>query len=73
VPDTESSSLAKQQNVFRHSYRALSQTELADIEDIKDLAAQMWDLIDALGNTREFSVAKTKLEEVVFWAVKGIT
>lgn len=30
-------------------------------------------MIEGLGNSRELSLAKTKIEEAVMWAVKHIT
>jgi hypothetical protein len=28
---------------------------------------------DSLGHSRELSIAKTKMEEAIMWAVKGVT
>lgn len=49
-------------NVMRHEYRALSENEL-----------QFHQLCDSMGQSRELSLAKTKIEEAVMWAVKHLT
>lgn len=59
---------------FRPQYRQLSDMEKADIDDIKREAAMLEATIDAaLTDCRERSIALTKLEEAVMWAVKGIS
>jgi hypothetical protein len=61
-------------NTMRHQYRVLNDDEKEAMLWIKDQAQTMMDFIDA--NTpkgREASLAKTRLEEAVMWAVKGIT
>lgn len=60
-------------NTMRHAYRVLSDTEKANMQEIKDLGLQFHDKIRALGASRELSLAKTKVEEAVMWAVKHIT
>jgi len=41
---------------------------------IKDLGLEFIEYINSLQTqTREFALAKTKIEEAVFWAVKSIT
>lgn len=60
-------------NVMRHEYRVLSETEKAHMKGIKDLGLALHDLLDAIGTSRELSLAKTKVEEAVMWGVKHIT
>ena len=60
-------------NVMRHEYRVLSEAEKLQMKAIKDKGAEMLTLIDASGQSRELSIAKTKTEEAVMWAVKHIT
>ena len=60
-------------NAVRHQYRVLSDAEKARMVEIKDLAAQFLALIDDTGAGREYSLAKTKVEEACMWAVKGLT
>lgn len=60
-------------NTMRHAYRILSDEEKAAMQEIKDMGLAFHDRIAALGNSREASVAKTKVEEAVMWAVKHIT
>ncbi len=69
-------------NVMRHEYRVLSEADKDNMGKIKDLGLEMWNLIEKIGNqgapdrgpgSRELSLAKTKVEEAVMWAVKHIT
>ncbi|KPL56171.1 hypothetical protein ABB55_27660 [Prosthecomicrobium hirschii] len=60
-------------NVMRHAYRALSEPEKATMQKIKDDGLAFHDFLASLGNSREISVAKTKIEEAVMWAVKHVT
>lgn len=60
-------------NVMRHEYRKLDEGEKKQMSDVKDLGLQLHDLVAGMGNSRELSLAKTKIEEAVFWAVKHIT
>lgn len=60
-------------NAMRHKYRVLSDEEKKRMEVVKDQGLAFHDLINSLGNSREISLAKTKIEEAVMWAVKHIT
>lgn len=60
-------------NTMRHAYRVLSDEEKAAMQEIKDMGLAFHDRIAAIGNSREISIAKTKVEEAVMWAVKSIT
>ena len=60
-------------NVMRHAYRVLSDDEKAQMQAIKDKGLELHDLIESVGASRELSIAKTKTEEAVMWAVKHIT
>ena len=60
-------------NTMRHAYRVLSDEEKAQMQAIKDAGLAFHDQIAALGNSREVSLAKIKVEEAVMWAVKSIT
>lgn len=60
-------------NVMRHEYRVLSPEEKAQMQGIKDLGLQFHNLVEHVGTSRELSLAKTKIEEAVMWAVKHIT
>lgn len=60
-------------NVMRHAYRVLSDAEKADMQRIKDMGLEFFNYIDGIGSSREISLAKTKVEEAVMWAVKHIT
>lgn len=60
-------------NTMRHAYRVLSDDEKAAMLKIKDMGLDFHTFVAGLGNSRELSVAKTKIEEAVMWAVKHIT
>lgn len=60
-------------NVMRHEYRVLSDAEKQAMQTIKDKGFELHDLIESIGQSRELSIAKTKTEEAVMWAVKHLT
>lgn len=60
-------------NVMRHEYRVLSEAEKVQMKAIKDKGLELHDLITSIGDSRELSLAKTKAEESVMWAVKHLT
>ena len=60
-------------NTMRHQYRVLTDAEKANMQAIKDEGMRFHELVSGLGNSREISLAKTKIEEAVMWAVKSIT
>lgn len=60
-------------NVMRHQYRVLTDEEKAAMQRLKDDGLALHELIGSLGNSRELSLAKTKVEEAIMWAVKHIT
>lgn len=60
-------------NVMRHAYRVLSDDEKAKMQAIKDKGLELHNLLESIGQSRELSLAKTKTEEAVMWAVKHIT
>lgn len=53
--------------------RVLSDPEKAQMQDVKDMGLQFYVLCESLGQSRELSLARTKIEEAVMWAVKHIT
>jgi hypothetical protein len=60
-------------NAVRHQYRVLTDEEKASMQAIKDKGLELLELINSLGSSRELSIARTKTEEAVMWAVKHIT
>ena len=60
-------------NVVRHEYRVLTDAEKAHMQAVKDAGLTLLNTIEAAGPSRCASIAKTKTEEAVMWAVKGIT
>ena len=60
-------------NVMRHAYRVLSDKEKATMQKIKDDGLALHEFFDGIGQSRELSLAKTKVEEAVMWAVKHVT
>jgi hypothetical protein len=66
---------APARNVMRHQYRMLSDDERMVIKTLKDKGADLWETIrnSAPAGSRELSIALTKLEEAIMWAVKHHT
>lgn len=60
-------------NTMRHQYRVLTDAEKASMLAVKDAGLAFYELVDGLGQSRELSLAKTKIEEAVMWATKHIT
>lgn len=60
-------------NVMRHEYKVLSDEEKSDMQGIKDAGLLFHKLCVKIGASRELSLAQTKIEEAVMWAVKHIT
>lgn len=60
-------------NTMRHAYRVLSDSEKSKMLEIKDAGLAFWNLLDNIGASRELSLAKTKIEEAVMWAIKDLT
>lgn len=63
-------------NTMRHQYRGLNDAEKADMQRVKDMGLALVEFLDELQKKRaprEMALAKTKVEEAVMWAVKGIT
>lgn len=71
----ESSSDARTvNNTMRHQYRVLNDDEKAAMTAFKDLGLHFLTALDKQGKPgRETALARTKIEEAVMWAVKGIT
>lgn len=61
-------------SVMRHQYRVLSDEEKESMLWIKDQGLTMIEfIVERVPKGREASLAKTKVEEAVMWAVKGLT
>lgn len=60
-------------NIFRKEYRKLEVKEVERMNNIKDVAFLLYQMIEDSGSGRYQAIAKTKLEEVVMFAVKGMT
>lgn len=59
---------------MRATYRELDATEKALVRQIKDRGAALLNAIPTSAmDKREYAIARTKVEEAVMWAVKGIT
>jgi hypothetical protein len=65
--------MSNNNNIMRTQYHELNEFEKAALARIKAIGADFWGLVDSLGNGRELALAKTKIEEAVMWAVKGMT
>jgi len=60
-------------NTMRHQYRVLTDAEKTQMQSIKDMGLELLEYCDTVGSSREMSLAKTKIEEAVMWAVKHVT
>jgi hypothetical protein len=60
-------------NTMRHQYKVLTDAEKAAMLKIKDDGLALHTYIASLGKSRELSLAATKIEEAVMWAVKHVT
>ena len=61
------------QDPVRKSYRKLTEDEVAQMHDLKDKGQAFIDACNALGASRELSLAITNAEQAVMWAVKHVT
>jgi len=57
----------------RISYRTITEFEQAQVLEIKSKGQALIDVMNTVKPGREMSLAKTKTEEAIMWAVKGIT
>jgi hypothetical protein len=60
-------------NTMRHQYKVLNDLEKKQVLEIKDKGLEFLELLNRSQPSREMSLAKTKIEEAVMWAVKAIT
>lgn len=58
---------------MRLRYRILDDAAQTSISEIKIAFEDLWRQVDALGESRETSIAKTHLEDACMWAVKHLT
>jgi N-methylhydantoinase B/oxoprolinase/acetone carboxylase alpha subunit len=58
---------------MRYQYRVLSGGEKAQMAALKTKGEELLALIEEFGSSRELSIARTKTEEAVMWAVKHVT
>jgi hypothetical protein len=82
VADARQGSAARPVGTFRKRYRQLSPEDIAHHDAIKDTAEDLLAKINAaydaqvVGSNdvaRSRALAKTKLEESVMWAIRGLT
>jgi hypothetical protein len=60
-------------DTFRKVHKVLSGERIKDIKDIKDMASKLQERMLSNGETRETSLAITKLEESIFWVTKHLS
>jgi predicted acetyltransferase len=60
-------------DIMRQAYRPLTEDEQDAMQQIKAAGFNFHTLVESLGQSREISLAKTKVEEAVMWAVKHLT
>ncbi len=58
--------------VFRKEQRHLTADEHAQVNNIKQLAEDLHDLIDMLPASAARDIAKVKLQECMMWAEKAV-
>lgn len=73
MADQDNASASVAGDEVRRQGRYLTEQESADMAAIKDMSQALLNKIAALGTSRELSIARTKTEEAVMWAVKHIT
>ncbi len=71
IPGTSDARVAN--SPMRHAYRVLTEAEKAQVAAIKDTGDEFLALLDTIGGSREIALARTKIEEAVFSAVKHVT
>lgn len=59
--------------VFRKEQRHLTAEERQQVNEIKQLAEDLHDVIDMLPASRARDIAQVRLEECVMWAVKALS
>lgn len=60
-------------NTMRHQYRTLREPEKVLVSAIKGAGEAFMEALRSCPQGRETALARTKIEEAVFWAVKGVT
>lgn len=60
-------------DTMRTTYRTLTTEEIGRMTTMKEIGNNFVAQCDVIGTSRELSLAKTKMEEAVMWAVKHIT
>lgn len=63
-------------DVFRQTFRELSESEKQRMAELKAKAQELYDMMELMmhsDNGRELALAKTNLEQAVMWAIKGHT
>jgi hypothetical protein len=74
TPDARQGQTSETDSPFRKRYRQLNEQEIEVHDRIKNLASELHFVFSYhVKPSRETSLAKTKLEEAVMWAVKGLT
>jgi len=58
---------------IRPEYKELSELAKAKVAEIKGLGVDLLTIFMEVGQSRELSLAQTKLEEAIMWAVKHLT
>jgi hypothetical protein len=64
---------ASRANAMRHVYHVLSDEDDKKMREVKLYGKELYALIESLGSSREVSLALTRVEEAVMWAVKHLT
>jgi DNA-directed RNA polymerase beta' subunit len=54
-------------------YTTVDEADKKVMQDIKDMGLAFHEYLNVVGNSREISLAQTRIEEAVMWAVKHVT
>ena len=71
--------MCNEKDVMRKKYKTLSEDNSGQVKfqnqilSIKSLGFEFHHYLDSLPSSREISLAKTKVEEAIMWAVKAVT
>lgn len=61
------------EDIMRQNYRQLNLEEKEQMHRVKVAGCMFYDILSEIGESREISLAKIKIEEAVMWATKHIT
>lgn len=60
-------------DIVRTQYKTLTTDEESQVRHLKERGAELLRVLDGIGESRELSIAKIRIEEAVMWGVKHLT